>query len=110
MFVDNLRTCLKAYGFLKRPLTSYNDEVLNKFINMSLHMYISIKLYYISMINMKLEVATLRIILDGATTTTPLGVVEVCASVANHQNLAKTLWTPKSLDITVAIIPYRKEI
>ena len=67
MFVDNLRICLKASGFFKCPLTSYNDEGLNNFINMSLHMFISISFYYMLIINMKLEVATLSIILDGAT-------------------------------------------
>ena len=36
----------ESLGLFKCPLTSYNDEVLNNFINMSLHIFFSLKLYY----------------------------------------------------------------
>ena len=46
MFVDNFEDVFDGSGLLKRPLTTYNDEVLNSFINMSLPMLFSTKLYY----------------------------------------------------------------
>ena len=38
---------------------------------------------------MKLEVTTLRVVLDGATTTTTSSVVKWYGSIVTHQNLGK---------------------
>ena len=35
----------RGLGLFKRPLTTYNDEVLISFINMSSHIFFSLKLY-----------------------------------------------------------------
>ena len=46
MFVDSFEDMFEGLGLFKRPLTTYNDEVLNSYINMSLLMLFSTKLYY----------------------------------------------------------------
>ena len=50
----------------------------------------------------------MRILLDGATTTTTTGVVKWYDSIATHQNLGKTMvktfWAPGSLDLLAALI------
>ena len=46
MFVDTFEDIFKGLGLFKNPLMTNNDEVLNNFINMSLHMFFSSKLYY----------------------------------------------------------------
>jgi len=60
---------------------------------------------------LKLEVAPLRIVLDGATTTTTTtttSIVKWFGSIATHQNLGKTmakiLWAPETLQLLVAFI------
>ena len=42
MFVDNFKDMFEDLGLFKCPLTTYNDEVLNSFISMSLHELISL--------------------------------------------------------------------
>ena len=37
-------------GLFKHPLTTYNNEVLNVFLNMSLHVLFSWKVYYMMQI------------------------------------------------------------
>ena len=46
MFVNNFEEIFEGLGFFKHLLTSYNDEILNSFINMSLYMFFSLKLHY----------------------------------------------------------------
>ena len=41
MFVNNFEDMLEGLRLFKRPLTTYNNEVLNNLINMSLHMLFS---------------------------------------------------------------------
>ena len=41
MFVDNFEDIFEGLGRFKCPLTTYNDEVLNNFITMSLHILFS---------------------------------------------------------------------
>jgi hypothetical protein len=57
---------------------------------------------------LKLEVATLKIILDGAMAITTLGTRKWYGSITTYENLAKItskrFWAPKHLDLLVALI------
>jgi hypothetical protein len=46
MFVENIENMFEGLGLFKYPPTTYNDEVLNGFINMSLHMFFSLELFH----------------------------------------------------------------
>jgi hypothetical protein len=46
MFVDNFEDVFDGLGLFKHTLTTYNDEVLKSFINMSSPKLVSTKLYY----------------------------------------------------------------
>ena len=45
MFADDFKDTFEGLGLFKRPLTTYTNVVLNNFINMSLHMFLSLQLY-----------------------------------------------------------------
>lgn len=46
MFIHNFEDTFEGLRLFELPLTTYNDEVLSRFTDVSLHMFISFKLYY----------------------------------------------------------------
>ena len=47
VFVENFEDIFEGLGQIKRPLRTYNNEVLDTFINISLHVFFSLSLYYV---------------------------------------------------------------